>query len=947
MILRSSPNNTSINTSYDMIVSNNNNNINNNNNSNSNNSNKNKRSKIELNGIIQHLSPFIEYSSGYTIYIHIKSNDNDDYYIVLSGKQCRHYLPILSIGSSYTFKNVERRETTIDNINSLSCNDLSNYWIYATDKCEIVKLNNDNNNDVVDVYSIDQLLLIYPNLLEPSISDKIFYENLEFNVSGYIDEKGPYGIIKIIKSSSLANENERNRANGVKSKLKDDVDNSFYIFLTYNHVKAYDQRLIKGELITCYSIHPMYLWGTFVGFATSIRSHIQIDSEISTLKVKTKFLNDAYSIKNKSPLIVAWMFHLYQHLNNTTTTDSVANKILEKYVNILQDNYDSNERREFTDVLYTQLYYIRAGQDSDWLSSKLPSLWVPKRVRKFLKQSDFDSIRDVRSWKIRIIKSPLEEKSCSERMTGMTRTNVLVANIVEVISQKIPTINCTILRIGNKPPGVGVVSIVTFIIGNETKLRELNKQLSLLPVQQTYQKIVIKNFDVLHEIQPVELDESIEIPTYILAQAENVNIIGVDNNMVIEEDSTNMLEQKMYSVRHALMRRPHCAESPLGFFAGIVIKKDLVGAIDCHLLIRDLVDCDTITIRMKAGEANNIMSGLIISIRSSISCSISDEIIYKYDSTTKDAKIEIIGIDMEQFNHINDDLLRFPMQSYYSGKMKRILPRLPPRYRLSSLYMSKAFNRCMWTFLGQVTFVRMFGISLKCNKCLASYKIHQGPFECLVCHGRHLLPTWEAEVVFDDGSAECRLFVEGDDVFKLLEPESLQMRNKLLRLKDIVERLVHMHGSICYTSDNILINREKKESKEWCEDTFPVNPFDNNDEYQNLVETTDWTYNFKSNEKKKTKNDEDAIDAIKAIRNIQKMRPIIEICARIKGKVNQPPYLRPIKLQEDNSRLKFCNNQVTRQTLTNNHIELVCYSVKSIQSNDTVTEAYQILSKLG
>jgi hypothetical protein len=74
--------------------------------------------------------------------------------------------------------------------------------------------------------------------------------------------------------------------------------------------------------------------------------------------VKTKFLNDAYTIKNKSPLIVAWMFHLYQHLNNTTTTDSVANKILEKYVNILQDNYDSNERREFTDVLYTQLYCI-------------------------------------------------------------------------------------------------------------------------------------------------------------------------------------------------------------------------------------------------------------------------------------------------------------------------------------------------------------------------------------------------------------------------------------------------------------------------------------------------------------------------------------------------------------------------------------------------------------
>jgi len=219
-----------------------------------------------------------------------------------------------------------------------------------------------------------------------------------------------------------------------------------------------------------------------------------------------------------------------------------------------------------------------------------------------------------------------------------------------------------------------------------------------------------------------------------------------------------------------------------------------------------------------------------------------------------------------------------------------------------------------------------------------------------MCHSRHLFPTWEAEVVFDDGSAESRLFVEGDDVFKLLEAESLLMRNKLLRLKDIIERLVYIHGSIYYTSDSILINKEKKIPKDWSEDNFSGNMFDHNDEYQNLIDSTDWTYNVrKSTQKAKSnsKNDEDAIDAIFAIKNIQKIRPIIEICGKIRGKTNQPPYLRSIKLQEDNSGLMYCNNQVERKTVTNNHLELVCYSVKAVQSNDTITEAYQILSKLG
>ena len=77
------------------------------------------------------------------------------------------------------------------------------------------------------------------------------------------------------------------------------------------------------------------------------------------------------------------------------------------------------------------------------------------------------------------------------------------------------------------------------------------------------------------------------------------------------------------------------------------------------------------------------------------------------------------------------------------------------------------------------------------------------------------------------------------------------------------------------------------------------------------------------------------------------MRPTIEICARLKGKINLAPYIRTVKVQEDNSRLIFCNNQISRKTLTNNHIEMICYSVNTLDCNDTILEAYQILEKLG
>jgi hypothetical protein len=623
--------------------------------------------------------------------------------------------------------------------------------------------------------------------------------------------------------------------------------------------------------------------------------------------------------------------------------------------------------------LYTQLYSLRAGYDSDCLSSKLPSLWVhPTKATKLynLYQSNFESIRDVRLWKIAIMKTAIE-KSPWEIATGILRSNVLVANVIDCITKNRQTINCIILRICNRP---GLASMLAIIMGDEMKLRSLNNDIQQ-NIQYLERKILIEKFSVLFEIPPIELDDSLKssigIPTYVLAQADDIKIVTIDNKkkteMKVTDTNSNtntkenfnsdyVHEYKMYSVRHALMRRPHCSEVPLPMLVGVVIRKVLVGNFDCNILIRDLVDCDTIAITMTAHDASNIISGLIISIKNGKMCSNIDDITYKY---TDDSKIDIIGIDPKQLDHINDTLLeRFPMQSYISKNMsvntriKTILPRLPPRYRLSTMYMTKSYNRCSWTFLGQVTFVRMFGINLKCQTCFASCKflnIPGIPFECKVCRSRHLYPTWEAEVIFDDGSAECRLFVEGDDVFKLLSPESLQMRNKLLRLKGILENLVYLHGSICYTSDSILLNGQKKETKDWSEETF-MNQFDNNNEYLSLIETTDWTYNIINdinNNKSKSKNEEDAIDAIKEIRSIQKMRPTIEICARLKGKINLAPYIRTVKVQEDNSRLIFCNNQISRKTLTNNHIEMICYSVNTLDCNDTILEAYQILEKLG
>lgn len=919
-----------------------------------------KRSKREISGIIHNLSPVIEYTNGYTRYINVISNDNHNYYIVLIGEKCLHYISILTVGFSYTFKNIERSNSIVDTItsSSSSSNDLSNYWLVANDKCEIIKQIKDEMI-AVNIYTFDQLLSTYLDFLEPSIANKSIYENIEINITGYIDEVCPCGVIKLVKSLSSSFENESNRANGVKQKLT-----TFNVFLTNNHVKAHANSLdatSKGEVATFFSLFPMYLWGNFVGFATSIRSHIQIDSlntKTHTTKRKSAFYNDANLVKNKCPLVAAWMLHLYQHLNSMKITAYVANNILEKYACISQDNYQPNERREFADAWYTQLYYIRSGNDSDGLSSKLPLLWNPSKDKLLsIYQSKFDTIQSVKSWKVCKIESPCERTSSWEMSTGMSRKNILVANIVDVISHKNPTVNCTLIRICNKP---SVASMITIIIGDNNKLRNLNAQLSQLTVQASDRKIImIEHYAILHEVQPVELHESLKSmkrETYMLAQVENVTLISsIDHGMIPEHNnllsSNYLLEQKMYSVRHALLRRPHCADVPLPMLVGIVIQKVLIGNCDCYLLLRDLVDCDTMTITMKADEACNIILGLIISIKNSKISSVSDCITYKYDSKLKNSRIDIIGIDSEQYDLINADLIeRFPMQSYYTGNAKKILPRVPPRYRLSSMYTTKNYNRCTWTFLGQVTFVKMFGISLKCQKCFAGCIIQNDmhDFECIVCHGRrHLFPTWEAEVVFDDGSAECHLFVEGDDVFKLLEPESLQMRNKLLRLKDIVESLAFMHGSIYYTSDSVVINRQKKVSKEWSEDALSEKAFGNNDEYQKLIETTDWTYNFIKEAKKKTntKNDEDAIDAIKGIRNIQKLRPIIEICARLKM-TNKQPYLRNIKLQKDNTTFVFFSIEDNCRTLSNNHIEMICYSVKTITRNETNTEAYQILSLL-
>lgn len=125
----------------------------------------------------------------------------------------------------------------------------------------------------------------------------------------------------------------------------------------------------------------------------------------------------------------------------------------------------------------------------------------------------------------------------------------------------------------------------------------------------------------------------------------------------------------------------------------------------------------------------------------------------------------------------------------------------PPPTTISELTPQCSYNRAVYTLTGQVTFIRKLHITLRCTNCSSSAKRcnRLGGYFCTKCTGCYTIkPLWEVYIAFDDGTGECNMHIEGEQVFNVIRAKYDMCSKILWQVRKLVDNYVHKYGSLLY-----------------------------------------------------------------------------------------------------------------------------------------------------
>jgi hypothetical protein len=123
----------------------------------------------------------------------------------------------------------------------------------------------------------------------------------------------------------------------------------------------------------------------------------------------------------------------------------------------------------------------------------------------------------------------------------------------------------------------------------------------------------------------------------------------------------------------------------------------------------------------------------------------------------------------------------------------------PPPISIAQLSSISRHNRCLWSVVGQVVFVRRILISLRCSVCQSHASAIHGVFKCSRCDSVHnIAPLWEAVVVLGDGSGEADLHLEGTDVHRAVRSRVDRGGVDWRKVVSLVERSVRQTGKLVF-----------------------------------------------------------------------------------------------------------------------------------------------------
>jgi len=482
------------------------------------------------------------------------------------------------------------------------------------------------------------------------------------------------------------------------------------------------------------------------------------------------------------------------------------------------------------------------------------------------------------------------------------------------------------------------------------------------------------------------------------------------SSLSLPPSSVAHLPYTFLTVRQALMTSTSSAILPI--LVGVIVMKELVAdqndenawvakdakrqkckSKQCSLLLRDVAAADTIKVYVPLAKCESMLVGFVVVIYNSI---------IKISSANRanvmfndESRFGVLGLaPVVQVRHFCKEAFRTSSSSSSSSfgiggmigggggggggvggggfKSQKQIERgravaVPldiealrcPRTCVSKLWNTRKYNRCSWTLFGRIVYVNSIYVKMQCSNTSCPAPVHlNGSNRCPTC--RHFLQkVWAAQVVLDDGTGECVLFVEGDAVLQLIKPvygdDELSPRD----IRQIVEEAVEKHGRVNY-NDSIARKAHAVEAAAAAAASTTYASSSSSSSSSHMY-TEDENAAYCSQYLKPEDVQAAASSVVQSIRaeeilvqyvaNVDKTAYHEVTCRLIflREQMGNEFALssRTIKLQNENSQKKYTNYTSTAQTTTlQNHLSLQVVSLKTLSRDQTKIEVWNRLHSL-
>eukprot|EP01034_Spumella_vulgaris_P022224 gene22224-28338_t len=224
----------------------------------------------------------------------------------------------------------------------------------------------------------------------------------------------------------------------------------------------------------------------------------------------------------------------------------------------------------------------------------------------------------------------------------------------------------------------------------------------------------------------------------------------------------------------------------------------------CKVTLRDARYPDTIVAYLSLSQATNLMVGMAVQMPACQLC-LPESRKKPYLRTDGGGGSQQQGV--QGVVHVlsfcdTETMKELCAQSSRAVGARRIIGErvsAPPTATIAYLSSVCQHNRCLWSLMGQVAFVRRILVTLRCTTCLTLATSTYGAYKCARCDSpASLVPLWEAVVALGDGSGEADLHVEGPNVHEVLRSRLDRDGRDWRKVVRLVEQTVRQVGKVVY-----------------------------------------------------------------------------------------------------------------------------------------------------